>query len=149
MVRNLYRLWVVLLVVSGGVALWFTAFAVGGAWTFIRLNAKAQASVTTVQVCTLSASRFAIEASYRYEVGGVTYNGKTKFENPQFMNHFAAEHYAKLLSARRWETWYRQGDPAISSLERQFPQKRCLQALLTVGVFAYFYFARGMLRSLA
>ncbi|MBS0604762.1 MAG: hypothetical protein JSS60_06975 [Verrucomicrobia bacterium] len=145
MAQNLFRLWVVLLVISGGIALWFTGVAMAGSWKFIRLNAHTPASITNLQVRDLSSSRFAIEADYRFEVSGNTYTGKTIFENPQFMNRFAAENYVKLLGARRWDTWYREGNPDISSLEREFPQKPCLQALLTVGVFAYFYFARGML----
>jgi hypothetical protein len=148
MAKNLYRLWVVLLIVSGGITLWFSGFALVGAWKYVRLNSQTPATVVNWQVQDITSSRFAIEADYSFEVNGATFKGKTIFDNPQFLNRFAAENYIRLLQGKQWKTWYRESNPNITSLEREFPQKNCLQALLTVGVFAYFYFARSMLQKM-
>lgn len=144
MAQRLYKFWVVLLALSGGIALWFSAIALSGLWNFTRMNEHSIASVSNWEVLDLPSSRFAIAADYRYEVKGKAYNGKTIFENPRFLNRFAAENYVKMMDAQTWKVWYRKGRPSFSSLEKEFPQKQCLQALLTVGVFAYFYFARSM-----
>lgn len=144
MKQNLYRLWVVLMAISGGIALWFFSIAVLGIFKFAVLNTQGLAEVTHWQIRELSSSRFAIEAEYRFTVNEVVYFSKTKFEKPQFLNRFAAENYIATLGPRSLRMWYRDSYPQRSSLEREFPRKHCLQALLTLGVFAYFYFARGM-----
>jgi hypothetical protein len=144
MTKNLYHLWWALLLISGGIALWFSGNALLGFWKFIQLDTQTSAQIFQWEIRDLSSSRFAIEASYRYEVQGRTYKGKTMFESPLFLNRYAAENYLKTLEAKGWRTWYKKRSPAFSSLEKEFPQKKCVQALVTVGVFAYFYFARSM-----
>lgn len=142
--QNLFRLWLVLLMISGAIALWFTASALHGIVKYSLLNAHTLAQVTHWQVRELGSSRFAIEAEYQFQVNETSYRGKTKFEKPQFLNRFAAENHIAALGPTSWKTWYRERNPSRSSLEREFPQKNCLQALLTLGVFAYFFFARSM-----
>jgi hypothetical protein len=145
MAKNFYKLWVVLLIISGGIALWFSGVAAVGFWTFARLDAKAAAQVSNWEIINVSSSCFALAANYRYEVQGKSHAGKTLFESPRFLNRFAAENYLKAAQTKSWETWYSSGNPAFCSLEKEFPQKQCLHALLTVGVFAYFYFCRSTL----
>ncbi len=147
--KNLQRLWVILLVASGLIALWFSATAAGGLWKFFCLNARAQAQVLHWQVQELSSSRFALEAEYQFKLNGKTHNGKTIIENPQFLNRFAAENYMVINSSKSWVAWYRSSDPSYSSLEKILPKKKCLQALLTIGVFIYFFFAKSLLVKLA
>lgn len=143
--QNLYRLWVALLAISGGIALWFLSVALMGVFKFSLLNSHGFAEVTRWQVRELSSSRFAIEADYEFKVKDAVYTGKTKFEKPQFLNRFVAENYIASIGSKPWKVWYRESNPMRSNLEREFPQKDCLQALVTLGVFAYFYFARSLL----
>ncbi|MGC2594696.1 MAG: hypothetical protein WA347_00270 [Rhabdochlamydiaceae bacterium] len=144
--RNFYRLWVILLVISGGIALWFSGAAMPGMWKFFRLNAQVSAKVLNWQIQELSSSRFVLKADYQFDASGTTYFSHTIFERPQFLNRFAAENYMRANGSKAWEAWYRMGVPTCSSLEREFPKKQCLQALLTIGVFFYFFFARGMVQ---
>ena len=143
MTQNLYRLWVVLLAVSGMIALWFAGVAAVGMWNFFCLNAKAPATILEWQIQELSSSRFALEADYRFDIHGNTYTGKTIFEKPHFLNRFAAENYMRINGSKSWETWYRTSNPSHNSLEKEFPKKKCLQAFLTLGVFVYFFFIRS------
>ena len=142
--QNFYKLWLILLVVSGAISIWFSGVAIGGMWKFFYLNAQSQVKILNWQVQELSSSRFALEAEYQFEINNAVYNGKTIFERPQFLNRFAAENYMRMNGSKSWETWYRADNPASNSLEKEFPRKQCLQALLTLGVFVYFFFARGM-----
>lgn len=144
MTRNLYRLWLVLLIISGAISLWFSGIAVDRMWKFFCLNAQSSVKVLNWQVQELSSSRFALEAEYQFEIRGTVYYGKTIFEKPQFLNRFAAENYMRIHGAESWEAWYSTSHPAYNNLEKKFPQKQCLQALLTLGVFVYFFFARGL-----
>jgi hypothetical protein len=127
---------------------WFSGLALVGVWKFSRLNAHMPAQVLSWQVRELSSSRFALEADYCFEVEGIVYQGKTLFKKSQFLNRFSAENYIKTFRVKQWEVWYKKRDPSLSSLEKRFPQKECLQALLTIGVFIYFFFARSMLSRL-
>ncbi len=142
--KNLHRLWVILLVVSGGIAVWFSGVALVSLWKYSLLNAQAPAQILNWQVCDLSSSRYAVSADYQFTINGVVYDGKTVFENPHYLNRFAAEHSIRHHSNHSWKAWYRESNPLRSSLEREFPMKKCLHALLTLGVFGYFFFARGM-----
>ncbi len=145
MARHFYRLWLILSVISGAIALWFFGIAANDMWKFFRLNAQSSVKILNWQVCELNSSRFALEACYQFELEGVIYHGKTIFEKPQFLNRFAAENYMRINGSKSRTTWYRTSNPAHNSLEKEFPQKRCLHALLTVGVFIYFFFARSMM----
>ncbi len=144
MSRNFYRLWMVLIVISSVIALWFSGIVAKELWKFFQLNAKTSVKMINWQAHEITSSRFAIEAEYQFELKGVAYSGKTIFKKPQFLNRFAAENYMRIHGSKSWETWYRIGNPSCNSLEKQFPQKQCLQALLTLGVFTYFFFVRGM-----
>src|ERR1043165_715279 len=120
--KNFYRLWLILLVASGAIALWFSASSAAGLWKFFRLNARTPAEVSHWQVQKLSPSRFALEAQYQFKLNGKTYNGKTIIENPQFLNRFAAENYMVINSSKIWQAWYRSSDPSYNSLEKHFPK---------------------------
>jgi hypothetical protein len=146
MAQKLFKLWVVLLIVSGGIASWFSIITFKELWDYMQLNAQAPATILKWEARDLGASRFGIAAEYIYEVDGISYRGSTVFKKQCFLNRFTAENHLKLLKNRRLRVWHRKGNPSFSSLEREFPQKDCLQALLTVGVFAYFYFARSLFK---
>jgi hypothetical protein len=145
--KNLFRLWLALLVTSGAIVIWFSSIAGAGMWKYFRLNAQVPVKILGWEIKELSSSRFALEARYRYDVNEIPYEGKTIFESPQFLNRFAAENYIKLHTGKRWRTWYSASFPSYNSLEKEFPKKQCSQALLTLGVFVYFFFTRGMLRA--
>ena len=145
MMQKLYRLWVVLMLISVGVSLVFFARALAGVWQFLSLSEQTPARHVELEVQEVSSSRFAIAARYVYDVGGVTYKGKTVFENPLFLHRMAAENYQVWMKHKPRTVCYMQRNPALSSLEHPFPYKRCLQSLVTMGVFLYFYFARGLL----
>jgi hypothetical protein len=149
MAQKLFKLWMILLVISGGIALWYLGITCKELWDYAQLRGQAPATILKWETRDLGSSHFAVAAEYLYEVGGISHTGNTLFKKQRFLNRFAAESYLKPLKEKRLWVWYREGEPSISSLEREFPQKHCLQALLTVGVFAYFYFARSLFSKFA
>jgi hypothetical protein len=149
MAQKLFKLWMILLVISGGIALWYSGSTCKELWNYVQLTERAPARILKWETRDLGSSHFGIAAEYLYEVGGISYTGRTLFKKQRFLNRFAAENYLKSLKEKRLWVWHRKSKPSISSLEREFPQKYCLQALLTVGVFAYFYFARSLFSKFA
>lgn len=146
MMQKLYQLWIVLLVISGGVATCFFGFAASELWKFFNCNQTQTAKTSEFEITSLPSSRVAICVHYTYEVDSVPYKGKTLLSSPQFFNRFAAENYIPSLLHKSWQVHYAENNPAKSSLEHLFPYKECVQTLVTLAVFLYFYFAKGLLR---
>jgi len=148
-IHRLYQLWLVLLLLSGGITLWFTGAALVDIYQYYILNERAPVEVLRWQVRERSPSQFAIEAEYEFRVKEVTYHGKTQLQNPQFLNRYAAESHIAKLGSPQETIWYQKSNPLHSSMEKEFPRKELTQALLTLGVFLYFLFARDkILRTL-
>ena len=145
MLHKLYRLWVILLILSGGVAVWFSGVAIGSLLIFFQYSQTQSAHITSFAVTPQPFSRFAITAAYHYTVGGVEYTQEDVLSSCQFLSHFAAEHYIPFLYQKKWVAFYKKGHPQASCLENPFPSKDCVHALITIAVFVYFYFAKNLL----
>lgn len=145
MLKKLYRIWLVLLILSGACAAGFLGHALLGLWGFAVLKAETRATISRFEVVSLPSSRFGIEAYYSYSVDNTAYQGKTLFESPEFLNRLAAENYHLFLWQKTWKASYDPSSPSKSTIDRRFPYKKCWQALLTLGVFLYFYFSRSLL----
>ncbi len=138
----MYKLWLGFLVVAGGIALWFSGIALYNCVGYWKLGPTAPAKITAWLVKELSVSKFGMETSYIYEVEGKQYTGKTLFKTPVYLNSYSAEDDIKEWKELSWRVWYKKSNPVISSLQKYFPTKEILQAILTIGVFVYFYFMR-------
>ncbi|MES2122514.1 MAG: hypothetical protein V4492_07025 [Chlamydiota bacterium] len=144
MEKRLYRLWIVLLAVTGGIACWFSATAAREAWGYFSLNGTAVATISDVEIRELSSSRYALKASYQYSIGGVQHTVESVLKYPQFLNRFTAENELASWRGKQCKVYYKKTSPQFSRLEKEFPRKPCLHALLTLGVLAYFYSLRGL-----
>ncbi len=129
---------ILLLVISGGIALWFLGSAAWDLWTYTRAGSKAEAHIEKWDVEEMGSSAFAISASYYFEAKGKKFQGKTLFKEPRYLNRLSAEGDLKKWEAQRWEAWYDPASPGFSTLQKLFPYKRIWHALLTLGVFLYF-----------
>lgn len=136
------KLWCLLVLISGGIALWFSVMALWGAWKYIELDAKAAAKINGMQVEEKGSSCFILRAQYSYKANQKLYSGETRFSNPCYLNRAHAEDDLKKMQGFSWEVWYKNSDPSISSLQRNFPFKTCIYAILTLGVFIYFFILR-------
>lgn len=147
MEKQLYRLWIVLLAVTGGIACWFVAVASMGLWNYFSMSETALATITHVQIKELSSSRFALETAYQYTVKGTEYSVQTVLRSPQFLNRFTAENELPAWKGRQCRVFYQKKNPKKSRLEKSFPTKQCLHAILTCGVLGYFYISRHLFSS--
>jgi hypothetical protein len=140
----MYKLWIVLICITGAIALWFLSHALYDLNHYWKLGPTIPVEITQWKIQEISSSRFGIEALYSYEVNGKRYEGKTFFNKPIYLNPYAAEADLKKWQAHSWQAWYQKSHPEISSLQRNFPAKTMIHALLTLGVFVYFYLVREM-----
>ncbi len=145
MIKRLLWLWVVLLSITGLITCWFAFLAIGEGWTYFRLDAQVPARVKNWDIKMISSSHYALQAAYRYSVNGQEFTGESLLSSPSYPNQYAAEIDLKTRQSEKINVWYQKRHPAFSSLQKRFPKKELTNAILTFGVFVYFYFARGLL----
>ncbi len=89
----------------------------------------------------ISGSQYGVEAHYEYEIGGIRYVGNTLFDAPTYLNDYAATAALDQWKQHAWHAWVQPSYPQHSSLQRKFPAKPLVHALITLFVFFYFMFA--------
>jgi hypothetical protein len=139
----MHKFWVVLVLMSSAIALWFTGVGCFELWKYSRLDAETEAHGVDFDVVKKKSSSFAIKASYVFEVGGSRLEAAATFVEPYFLNEPAAMMAISQLKNKHWQVYYHKSDPSISSLQKNFPFKACIQAFLTLVVTFYFVFLRS------
>src|SRR5689334_9950676 len=145
MIKRLLKLRIILLSITGLITCWFAFQALREGWTYIRLDTQVPAQRMKWEVKMLSSSHYALFATYRYTVNDREFMGETLFCTPHYPNHYAAELDLKERQVKEIYAWHQKRYPAFSSLQKKFPKKELTNAILTLGVWIYFYFARGLI----
>lgn len=130
-------IWRILLIVAAALMLWTMGTTLLPLWNYLRLNALVPVKIENWEIVQVK-SEYALVASFSYEVKGQTYQNRTKFQKPYFLNRYAAEDAVNLNKRKIWQAWIDTGNPQISSLERTFPFLKVLYSVMTVGVMLYF-----------
>jgi hypothetical protein len=130
----------ILLGLSAICALYFTLSATFSLYAYSRIKQRAWPVVSDWRIIEVSQSQYAIEADYSFEYKKITYKGSTKFAKPYSFNRPSAEKEIKILQEGPLVVHFDPKNPAYSSLQRKFPLKKCLHAMLTIGVAIYFLF---------
>ena len=143
------RLWLGLMILTAAISLWFTGKATHGLWVYSRLAAQTQAAPKEWSVLEIGSSEYVLVSRYAYRIGEAEYEGKTIFKKPSFLNRASAEASIKDWTAHSWNVWYDPSHPLDSSLQKIFPFKNCIHALLALGVLGYFYYLRSYAQRLA
>jgi hypothetical protein len=126
--------------VAGVLMAGFLGSAMHDLWAYLRLEEHATAYVYHWRIVEISPSEYGIKASYSFKARGNTYKGKTFFSKPYHLNIESVQRQIKDYTPRSWTVWYQPSHPKISSLERNFPVKRCAYALMTLVIFFYFLY---------
>lgn len=139
------KFWFSLVIVAVAVAIFLFGKASCQVVNYVLLNSKASVEIERLYVEKLGSSKFAIAASYHFERDGKNYQGKTIFSHLYYLNSPTAEKAIKNLKDKSWEVYFFSLKPSYSSLQKMFPFKSCIHAILGIGVLVYFYFLRGYL----
>ena len=143
------KLWIILVTLSAAFALWFSGKAAKDLWNYLKLDASAPATVAHWSVKELSANAFAPSGNYFFEAGGQRWEGSTTLSGHIYPNPYAAQRAIEPLQAHAWSSWYSQKDPSVSSLQKFFPFKSVIQALVTLGITLYFFCMQTFLKRFA
>ena len=112
------------------------------------LNRSSKAEILCWTPISRSASDYTVMASYKYSDGKENFEGKTAFKKLRFLNQYAASAQIKEFEKESWKVYYNAKLPQISSLQKLFPFKAFIDAILVFGVFLYFIFLDRWLFSL-
>jgi hypothetical protein len=134
-------LWMFLFLVIGGLALWRSSTASIGLWEYHRLGPEVAAELTNWELIP-KGSKYALEATFRYEYRGKSYNGRTVFGKPYQLNRQSAERQIQRMSGMSWTAWVDARHPQHSSLEKKFPLKESFYALCLLSILLYFVYLR-------
>jgi len=148
-IKRFLQLRFVLLFLTGLIALYFSVQVLSAGYQYLRLGERTRAQNIVWEVQMRSASHYVLAARYTYRVNGQEFTGMTRFTTPFYFNYYAAEREVRARQVEKFFAWYQKSHPSFSSLQKKFPKKECIYALLTCGVFVYFYLARSLLKSFA
>ena len=140
------KVWLALLAITSLISVGFLVKTTSQLNEYFSLNGVSKAISTDWEILEKSPSSFALLVSYQFiptEKGMI--QGKVELAKPHFLNHPSAERAVKDFSKKSWDVFYNSQDPSISSLQKIFPFKDCIQTLLTFGVFVYFLFFKKMM----
>lgn len=138
------KLFVLLLSLALLVSFWFSFKAAVALKDYASLGASAKATVLEWQVKELPSS-FLVEARYAYVINGQSFEAISILSKAPFPNSYAASAAIEQLSKEPWTVWYNKKNPKVSSLQKLFPFKACIHAILTIAVGIYFFLLRHMM----
>jgi hypothetical protein len=131
--------WKILLIALTLVVVWFATIAFYQLYQYLRLSYYTKPSQIEWSVKEITDELFHAEAHYEYSVNGKNYSGTTDFDNVAFRNGFAVEKALPEYKKKNWLVWYDSSNIEYSTLQKKFPIKECLSAILLVALLIYFY----------
>jgi hypothetical protein len=116
------------------------SIALASLYTHFTLSMRTEAVVDHWKVIRKSSSSFPFRGSYHFEFQGKIYQGSSVLPPPYHLNRPSAERAMGPLQKKKWFVWFDPRKPSVSSLEKAFPTKKIVYALVALGVTLYFGF---------
>ena len=117
--------------------LWYSGSAAYRYYRYVTLTEKTPATDITWIVKEYANDDFGIHADYNFAVGEKKIDGAYTFKD-KYYNAYAAEQQIKKYDSKRWYVWYQPSNPHHSALQKKFPTKECVSAMVLWGLFLYF-----------
>jgi hypothetical protein len=138
------------LVLIGAIALltaWYSGSSLYWYYQYTTLSSQAPATINKWNIITdsnkwsfkwFSDATYLVEMEYSFIVDHKQYTGRTVFSDEKHRNPWAAEQRAVQMSQKPWTAWYNPSHPNHSALQKYFPFKECISAVILWGVLLYF-----------
>lgn len=134
-------LWVLLMIITGALALWRGVTGGVALWEYTRLSTAVPAHVEKIEVVSMG-SKYALEVVYSYGFQEKTYTKKTLLRGPYHLNRSSAEKTANQIKGMQWLAYVDPTHPGRSALENVFPLREVLYGACLIGIFVYFLYLR-------
>lgn len=134
-------LWRILLILTGGLALWRGGDAALAYWDYSRYQVETPVKITAFEIIPKK-SQFALKGIYTYNYGGKSFQGSSMLAKPYYLNRASAEMEAQKIQGMEWTVWVDAKKPSASALQKIFPLKSIIYAICLLGIFLYFVYLR-------
>jgi hypothetical protein len=136
MQRN--AVWGILLLIIVLCALWFIVKAGMGIYRYTQLTMQVPVVIERWEIKEIKSDQFEVRAYYSFKYQGREYQGSGRIGD-LYPNPWAASHAKEQFYRGSWRAWFNPKHPDHSLLEKKFPLKRMLSAVILVGLFIYFF----------
>lgn len=133
-----------LMLAVSAVLLYFLSSFLFALSTYFALREKVAARVSRWEVEEVG-GKYAIKATYAYEVQGKIWEAETMLAGPLYWNELAAISALREKAKESQTAWYCPKNPARSTLEKTFPHALFVKTLICFGILIYFYFLKNRL----
>lgn len=131
------RFWLAFLAVVLLCSAWYTGKALYYYYNYKQLSEQTTPTSLEWRVVAHSDEDFTLDTDYTFKVHNEVFAGTTSWER-SYLSEWAAHQEIQELSHQVWKVWYSSKNPHISSLQKNFPFKESISALLLWGLFLYF-----------
>jgi hypothetical protein len=130
-------IWVGVIGLVAVLALWFVVRAGCEVYRYLQLDKVVEVSVESWSVEERGSNQYAVMATYTYDLGGKNYSGKEQVGG-KYPNPWAAGEAKNRFATQKWSAWVNPHHPEKSVLEKHFPVKKTVSALVLLGLALYF-----------
>lgn len=136
----MYRkaIWIPFILVIALVAIWFLIKASYDLHDYLQLKVCTEVVVDQWLVQEIKSDQFAVVAYYTYSYQGKDYIGQGTVGGA-YPNPWAANEAKSRYSKQKWSVWLDPKRPEKSVVEKHFPIKRTLSAVVLLGLALYFF----------
>lgn len=106
---------------------------------YVRLSTQTTVKQVEWRVIEQNSSSYVVAGKYQFVVKDRDYTGETEFFDDSYLNQWSAEQGMQRYQEKKWTVWYQPGNENYSSLQKKFPLKECLSALVLWGLWFYFF----------
>lgn len=135
-IMNRNRIGLIFLIIVGALATWFIIKAGYDLYTYSRLSERVPVTVEKWSIEELKSDQFVVLAHYSFEYQGKNHVGKGGVGT--YPNPWAAQEAQKQFSQKKWSVWLDPKHPELAVMQKYFPFKRTLSALILAGLLIYF-----------
>ncbi len=126
-----------LLLLLSAFVLWWTYDAIYLTFRYYALSASTTVVITEVNTIKKDEDDYRLEIEYLYIAGENSYK-KTQIMPSSYLNLFAVQKAIDELKNKNLPLYFNPRDPNQASLERVFPLKQCLYAIIMISILCYF-----------
>ncbi|MCH9627747.1 MAG: hypothetical protein S4CHLAM2_13900 [Chlamydiales bacterium] len=135
MQRNV--IWIAFLLIMTGFATWFVVSAGRDLMRYYQISTQVSATVEKWDIKERGPNQYVVQAVYSYDFGGKSYPGSGPVTEA-YPNPWAATQALEKMKKRKWSVWINPKVPDQSILDRKFPYKATLSAVILIALSAYF-----------
>lgn len=131
----LYRAFLLVVILA---TLWYSGIALYRYHNFSRLSTQTPLISSEWHIREVSEDKFFLEALYTFSTGKEIVEGNTSWPRDFYRSSWAAEKDIPYYQKHHYIVWYDLSNPHHSSLQKSFPLKECVSAILLWGLLLYF-----------